>query len=51
MKDLTRDVFAQELTLSSELMEKLPESVQDWQPSHVCLWLEEVFDGAEVLPT
>lgn len=39
------DIATKQLTLSPELVEKLPKNVRSWQPNHVIAWLEEIFAG------
>lgn len=50
MRDEAFDLVEKELTMSKELVERLPKFVRDWTPEHVLDWLREIFSGTKDLP-
>lgn len=50
LRDDAFDYVEKDLTLSIELIERLPKFVRDWTPEHVQDWLQEIFAGTKGLP-
>lgn len=44
------DAAAKEITLSPQLIDKLPRNVRAWSCEDVILWLEDIFKDSEFLP-
>lgn len=50
MQDDAFEYVEKELTMSQELIDRLPKYVRDWTPDHVQDWLAEIFSGTKDLP-